>query len=215
MASCGTEPAEDIVFSSPTHPAALAEPAPIPDDLPGLIDALAISDAPALPDPLITLSNEANATLAKRIYQVADKIESRGTKAFPLLIAHLDDRRQSVPMRNALPATVGDACFAILTRQLITLPAGYPQSIMRTGRDGGSHARPLAGRYWIHENQLAAWLNARKPWSIPNLRVEVTRWVLAEEQKIGVASEEDREKYIAPLTRHLRVLETRAAAPTS
>jgi len=66
------------------------------------------------------------------------KLIELGEKAFPLLVAHLDDKRESIPFRNHyLEHSVGDACYWNIYFQLTDLPRGYSTyGYSRKGRDG-------------------------------------------------------------------------------
>ena len=180
------------------------------EDIPALIEGLAISREPASNQPFITLGNEENAKIAKRVYKIADELETWGIEAFPPLLETLNDQRQSVPFRSVLPSTVGDACYCIITRQLYALPENYPRSFSRIGADQKSHRRPVFLKSQFDDVGLKKWLEERESNSLVELQIEALTWVLEEERKIGTASRKDHRKFIAPLERKLETLTKKA-----
>jgi hypothetical protein len=56
------------------------------------------------------------------------------------------------------------------------------------------------------------WMRARKDRSFAELQLELMEWVLAGEEKIGVAEDGEEEKYLAPLRRSVEELRSAVAA---
>jgi hypothetical protein len=112
--------------------------------IPKLIERLAISQEKADDAPIFTPSRDAPRTDPRVIaYDAIRRLQENGATAFPFLVNHLKDHRQSVAMRRVIPHDVGDACYCIITRQLYALPDGYGGSFYRKGRDGKLHERSV------------------------------------------------------------------------
>jgi hypothetical protein len=166
-----------------------------------LIEKLAISDRPAPKEPLVTYNNPKNAELVQRVEATASEIEKFGSIAFPQLMAHLDDPRQSVPFRRVLPSTVADACLSIIMRQVYALPNGYSEtaSLYRRGADGKLHEQPVWSRQIYDGVGARKWLTDRKNRTLRELQLEAVEWMLKIQKEIGARTTAEREEYIAPL----------------
>lgn len=90
-----------------------------------------------------------------------DKLSELREEAFPYLIAHLDDKRPSIPFRNhSIGSTVGDACYSNIHFQLLDRPEGYSEyGYAREGRDGKDHPKPYWSSESIFEGGLKGWLD--------------------------------------------------------
>ncbi len=98
----------------------------IASEIKALIEKLAISNEPAADAPVYTPSIDTPKSDPKAAaYAAAERIRTYGKDAFPYLLKHLDDQRQSVAFRRVLPSTVGDACFCIIRDQVFNLPKDY------------------------------------------------------------------------------------------
>src|SRR5690606_6100810 len=114
------------------------------EDIELLIEQLAISQEPAGEAPILTPRRDTPKTDERMVaIEAGRKLSAYGVAAFPHMVKHLDDNRQSVAFRRVLPSTVGDACFCIIRGELIPLPEDYEMSIARAGADGQLHERPL------------------------------------------------------------------------
>ena len=166
-----------------------------------LIDKLAISEQPASKEPLVTYNNPRNAELVKQVHSTANELEKFGMAAFPHLIAHLDDSRQSVPFSRVLPSTVGDACLSIAMRQIYALPDGYSDTaaLFRRGADGKLHEQPVWSRQIYDGVGVHKWLTDRKGKTLRELQLEAVEWVLKTQKEIGARTIAERDEYIAPL----------------
>ena len=166
-----------------------------------LIEKLAISEQPASNEPFVTYNNPRNAELVKQVHSTANELEKFGMAAFPHLIAHLDDSRQSVPFRRVLPSTVGDAFLSIVMRQIYALPNGYSDtaSLFRRGADGKLHEQPVWSKQIYDGIGAHKWLTDRKGKSLRELQLEAIEWVLKIQKEIGARTRAERDEYIAPL----------------
>jgi hypothetical protein len=165
-----------------------------------LIEQLAISPDDASQGPIYTPSRDAPKTDKRVIaYAAGDKLQKFGVEAFPLLLASMNDRRQSVAFRRALPSTVGDACYCIVMWQIVDLPENYRGSFVRKGADRQSYGRPVFSEHLFDPDTIKPWLAARSGRSLPELQLEAVSWTLERELNIGVQNEADEKTYIAPL----------------
>ncbi len=81
-----------------------------------LVSRLAISEEPAAMTPIDQPTNDTPKTDPRVIaYDAAKELRAFGTKAFPALLAALDDHRQSIPFRAIVPHDVGLACSCIIS----------------------------------------------------------------------------------------------------
>jgi hypothetical protein len=159
------------------------------------------------------------ATLQDRIHGLSPTKPSvncaeYGAVAFPFLIKHLNDRRQSVAMRRVMPANVGDACYCIITQQLYALPDGYRGSFYRKGSDGELHERPVSMVDLFSHQSLTAWLEKRKGKSLTEMQIEALSWVIEKERAIGARTKDDENEFLAPLETRLKSLKASLSKST-
>ena len=152
-----------------------------------LIDCLAVDGGP-----------KSNVAISAA-YKAAEEIKSHGTAAFSSLLAHRDDRRSSIPMRNWAQITVGAACMAILEDLVFPLPSDYQRTLYRTGRDGKEYERLFARRGFTNGQDIEQWLNDRKDWTLERIQSESLRVLIEDEQRIGFATQEAEDSFIKPL----------------
>lgn len=171
-----------------------------------LIEQLAISDKPAAMEPVYTPSIDTPRTDKRVIaFEAAKKLKTYGKAAFPFLLAHLDDNRQSVAFRRVIPHTVGLSCLCIIEDQIIALPSDYQGSFYRKGKDGELHPRPrFMEPHLFTSKTIAQYLEDRKDKSLEEMQVEALEWLIEQEKKIGFQSEEQENEILGPLRRRLR-----------
>ncbi len=128
--------------------------------------------------------------------------------AFPFLVEHLKDDRQSIPFRNHFRGqSVGDACHWNIYFQLQDRPPDYSSyGDSRQGRDGQYHSQP----YWVESpfadaGGLAKWLDANKELSYTEKQIKCLNWLLEKEKAIGACDAESYFVNILPL--EIRILE--------
>jgi hypothetical protein len=175
-----------------------------------LIEQLAISDKPAAMAPVYTPSIDTPRTDRRVIaIEAAKKLKTYGKAAFPFLLAHLDDNRQSIACRRIIPQTVGLACLCIIEDQIIALPSDYQGSFMRKGKDGESHPRPVFMKPYLFTSEtVAQYLEDRKDKSLEEMQVEALEWLIEQEKKIGFYSEEQENEILGPLRRQLQQIKS-------
>ena len=133
--------------------------------------------------------------------------------AFPILAAHLDDKRPSLKIWNhIIVKTVGQVSYRVIHNQLMDTPDDYSEyGLQRIGRDGKLHEKP----YWNdncydESDDLGEWLLRNQGLSYIEMRVKCLNWLLAEEKKIGVIDPNGYYVNILPLER--AILELKAEA---
>jgi len=182
------------------------------DRIKSLIDQLAISDEPAKDGPIFEPSiNTPTMDLRVKAYDASVELEKFGIAAFPQLLEHLDDNRQSVHFSAVVRARVGLACRSILRWQLHSLPKGYPHSMGRYDAEEKYHLRPAYITIY-HDEDVKEWLKEREGKSLTELQIEVVAWILDGERKIGVKDDDDKERIIGNLEGHLKALKAKQAA---
>ena len=161
-----------------------------------LIDDLAISS-----DPTDDVGDR-----RARAYAAAEALHALGKQAFPHLLEHLDDNRESVEFQRLNRRQyVGEACYCIIAYQILDVPPDFAMSIFRTGADGKSHERPYssAEQDLFDSSTIAAWLKQREAEPLVALQVEALEWLLEEENKIGYPDSKSKSEIHDPLARHL------------
>lgn len=128
--------------------------------------------------------------------------------AFPILLEHLDDKRQSINFRNHyLDNSVGAACGWILVNQLQDMPEDYSEyGYQRTGSDGKGHPKPYyTGSPFDDAGGLREWLKENKNLSYREKQIKCLTWLLDEETAIGSPDTQSYIVNILPL--EIRILE--------
>jgi len=182
----------------------------LPDDINSLIEVLAISNEPAGNEPIYTPTPGTPKNDPRLLaIQAAEKLTKQGTNAFPKLLEHLNDNRQSVAFRRVIPHDVGDACFCIIRGQIFNLPGDYKGSFYRVGADEKLHARPLFFKPALFDRKtLPKWLEQRKDKTLQEMQIEALTWLIEQERKIGFRNVEGKEAYLYPLERRLDDIKT-------
>ena len=123
-------------------------------------------------------------------------------RAFPVLVKHLDDKRQSINFRNHyLANSVGDACRWNIYFQLQDRPKDYSKyGYQRKGRDGKSHPKPYwEGTPFDDAGGIVKWLEQNKDLSYIEMQIKCLNWLLDSEKKIGASDSESYFENILPL----------------
>lgn len=130
--------------------------------------------------------------------------------AFPQLVEHLSDERQSINFRNHdLRNSVGAACYFIIYYQLQDRPDDYSSyGFQRQGRDGMLHPKPYwEGTPFDDAGGVQQWLELNKELSYPEMQIKCLRWLLEREKAIGISDAESYFVNVLPL--EVRILERR------
>lgn len=138
------------------------------------------------------------------------KLSEFKAAAFPVLIEHLDDKRQSINFRNHFMGnSVGNACYWIIYFQLQDRPDNYSSyGLSRTGRDGQQHEKPYwDGTPFDEAGGLKQWLQSNKHLTYVEMQIQCLQWLLNREKKIGACDAESYFVNILPL--EIRILERR------
>ena len=176
-----------------------------PDPLFGVDGSPPFQDEPP-PDVLKMLQG-----FQKTRNEAFEKLTAFKDLAFPLLAAHLEDKRPSLKWwGHSYANTVGRMCYRVIHDQLTEFPAEYGGfGHVRTGRDGKDHVRP----YWDcaphgKSGGLGEWLIQNQNLSYTEKRIKCLTWLLNEEKRIGVI--DPRGYYVNILPLELGILELRA-----
>jgi hypothetical protein len=188
--------------------------APSADEIEALIEQLVFAEGEATEDPVITPGITAEGELYREQYESCQRAFRRLTelkdRAFPYLIAHLNDRRQSIPFRNhCIGQSVGHACYWCIYFQLQDRPKDYSSyGYVRIGRDGQEHVQPYwDGTPFDDAGGVANWLEQNKHLPYPAMQIECLTWLLSREKAIGARNADSYFQDILPL--EIRILERR------
>lgn len=133
--------------------------------------------------------------------------------SIPLLVEHLDDKRQSINFRNHdLRNSVGHACYLNIYYQLQDRPRDYSRyGHSREGRDGDDHVQPYwEGTPFDDDGGVKKWLKNNENLSYVEKRIKCLKWLLEKEKAIGAPDPESYFINILPL--EIRILERRLEA---
>ncbi len=138
--------------------------------------------------------------------QAFRKLTEIGEPAFPFLVAHLDDKRSSIPFRNHYSGqSVGNACYANIYFQLTDHPKDYSSyGLERMGRDGKPHEKPYwEGTPFDEAGGLKKWLEQNSNLSYDAKQIKCLTWLLEREKAIGASDPESYFENILPLEIHI------------
>lgn len=167
----------------------------------------------AIPPMPPELQEKPDPDYAKRFEGCQEAFKKLGefkSLAFPFMIEHLEDKRQSIAFRNhSLQQSVGDACYWSIYYQLHDTPGDYSSyGYQRKGRDGELHVKP----YWLENifdegGGLKKWLADHNKLSYVEMQIVCLNWLLEREKQIGAADADSYFENILPL--EVRLLEKR------
>jgi hypothetical protein len=135
----------------------------------------------------------------QKAFQKLSEFKSLG---FPVLIEHLDDKRQSINFRNHhLGNSVGDACYWNIYFQLQDRPQDYSEyGYSRKGRDGKDHPKPYwQGTPFGKADGLRKWLKVNKDLTYLEMQIKCLKWLLDKEKQIGASDADSYFVNILPL----------------
>jgi hypothetical protein len=171
-----------------------------------LVDQLVFADGNASNEhvfsPGVNDKSPEYAQRFKKVQDAFDKLAKLKVKAFPILVKHLDDKRQSINFRNHyLANSVGDACMWNIYFQLQDRPGNYSKyGYQRKGRDGQNHPKPYwEGTPFDDAGGIAKWLEQNKDMSYTEMQIKCLNWLLEGEKKIGASDAESYFENILPL----------------
>lgn len=181
-----------------------------------LIDQLVFVSGAAPNQPVLSPGVRDNSDEYRARFTACQKAYSQlaalGEVAFPQLIEHFEDKRESINFRNHyIEHAVGDACYWIVFGQLQDRPANYSEyGYSRKGRDGQDHPKPYwSGSPFDKAGGLKPWLEQHKALSLRQKQVVCLSWLLQGEKAIGASDAESYYTNILPL--EIRILEHRVA----
>ncbi len=138
----------------------------------------------------------------KNVQDAFQKLSELKAKAFPILVTHLGDKRQSINFRNhSLGNSVGDACKWNIYFQLQDRPRDYSKyGYQRTGKDGKGHLKPYwEGTPFDEAGGIKKWLEENKDLTYPEMQIECLKWLLDRERIIGAPDADSYFVNILPL----------------
>jgi hypothetical protein len=138
----------------------------------------------------------------KKVQDAFRELSDLKERAFPVLVEHLDDQRQSINFRNhRLENAVGDACYWCIYYQLQDRPRNYSQyGYSRTGRDGEDHPKPYwKGTPFDESGGIKPWLEENKELKYPEMQIKCLNWLLVREKQIGAPDTDSYFVNILPL----------------
>ncbi|WP_425397551.1 hypothetical protein [Aeoliella sp.] len=179
-----------------------------------LVDQLVFAEGDATDQPTLSPGIRDNSDEYRERFERCQKAFSKLMEykqlAFPVLVEHLDDKRQSINFRNHhMGNSVGDACYWNLYYQLQDRPEGYSRyGYMRKGRDGENHVKPYwEGTPFDEAGGIVKWLKASAKLNYTEKQIKCLKWLLEKEKKIGAADAESYFINILPL--EIQILERR------
>lgn len=197
-----------------TQTPGISSPIPQEEEIRKLIEELVFAEGDADNQPVYTPGvTDTSGEYSRRYRRCLDafsKLTEFADSAFPLLVAHLDDKRQSINFRNhCLDNSVGDACYWIMHNQLMDKPRDYSEyGYQRIGRDGQWHVKPYwKGSPFTEAGGIAKWLDENKNLTYPEKRIKCLQWLLEREKAIGACDAASYFLNIMPL--EIRILERR------
>ena len=171
-----------------------------------LVDQLVFADGKASGEPVFSPGvNDKSPEYSQRFTKVQEafgNLTKLKVKAFPVLVKHLKDERQSINFRNHyLANSVGDACMWCIYFQLQDRPKNYSKyGYQRKGRDGSSHPKPYwEGTPFDDAGGIAKWLEQNQDLSYVEMQIKCLNWLLEGEKKIGASDAESYFENILPL----------------
>ena len=191
----------------PAEPEAPAQSTQMSEaDIESIVDQLVFADGDAQGKPVfspgITDDSEAYRKRFEACQTAFQRLSELKDLAFPVLIKHLDDKRQSINFRNHhMGNSVGHACYWNIYFQLQDRPRGYSRyGYSREGRDGEDHPKPYwEGSPFDDAGGLREWLTANENLNYQEKQIKCLNWLLEREKRIGAADAESYFINILPL----------------
>ena len=205
----------DSSVRHPAEPEAPVQPPRISEaDIEAIVDQLVFADADAQNKPVMTPGITDDSEAYRKRFETCQTAFQRLSElkdvAFPVLIEHLDDKRQSINFRNHhMGNSVGHACYWNICCQLQDRPREYSRyGYSREGRDGEDHRKP----YWVGSpfddtGGLRKWLTANENLNYLEKQIKCLNWLLESEKLIGAPDAESYFTNILPL--EIQILERR------
>lgn len=172
-----------------------------------LIDQLLASDeeetnGPALATDAKSVSEAAYWNRFDRAKEAFGELMEWKERAFPILVNHLQDKRNSFIFRNHyIDNSIGKACYWNIYYQLLDRPRNYSTyGYARMGKDGKPHPKPAwNGSPFDEAGGLKQWLDNNKALTYPEMQIKCLKWMLDCELEIGASDAESYYINILPL----------------
>lgn len=183
-------------------------------EIKSLIEQLVFSEEKATEDPIITPGATPQSEQYRDRFEACRSAFQRLSEfkelAFPFLLEHLNDDRQSIPFRNHYTGqSVGAACYWNIYYQLQDMPDDYSSyGYKREGRDRKYHVKPYwEGTPFDDAGGLVKWLGQNRDRSYAEKQIRCLMWLLSREKAIGACDADSYFENILPL--EIRILERR------
>ena len=174
-----------------------------------LIEQLASKNSPPTGDgwPGLERPDNWDESAQEIVYKAKDSLSDLGKSAFPILLKHLDDQRYSKTGWTAIEynQSVGDVCSEIIVGNVDLIGMTFK---VRTGADGKYHGCPTYF-FTLVGSDIEQWWQKNKHKSLKQMQIDVLKWRIKEENKIGFPDEESKESYLTPVLEKLAELEAK------
>jgi len=180
----------------------------LPDDTPGLIEALASPNYfPRVEGYGIIYPEGFDHRAQERVRRAERKLRKKGFAAVPHLMQYLEDIRYSYTERFDTwhNHALGEVCFYIIEDLVEVRGFDYAS---RIGADGKEHDRPSYLWSVCMQGKMQQWWQERAGRSLCALRIEAGEWTLAEERKIGFTDPAQERRVTTPLLKRLGELKS-------
>lgn len=175
-------------------------------EIEALVDQLVFAEGDAKNQPVLSPGISDNSEAYRKRFESCTAAFQQLTAlkdiAFPVLLKHLDDKRESIQFRNHyINNSVGNACYWNIYYQLQDRPDDYSQyGYSRMGKDGKNHPKPYwEGTPFDEAGGLREWLSANADLSYTQKQIECLQWLLEKEKIIGAPDDESYRLNILPL----------------
>ena len=176
------------------------------DEIRALIEQLVFADGEATNQPVLSPGVRNHTEEYRKRFETClnafRKLYEFKELALPIMIEHLDDKRQSINFRNHnLGNSVGDACYWNIYFQLQDRPRDYSRyGYSRTGRDGQDHVKPYwEGTPFDESGGLKQWMEENSKLSYTEMQTKCLNWLLEKEKAIGAPDADSYFLNILPL----------------
>ena len=182
------------------------EEAELPDDVPGLIEALASPNFfPPAGGYEIVYPEGFDHRAQERVRLAEKKLREKGFEAVPYLVEHLEDIRYSYSERFDTwhNHALGEVCFYLIEDVVDFYGCDYE---VREGADGKTHEKPSYLWSICMKGEMREWWEQRQTRPLHELRIEALQWTIAEERRIGFKDNAEEQRIMGPLLERLEEL---------
>jgi len=137
----------------------------------------------------------------KRVWRAQAKIRALGIRAFPALVAHLEDKEYSYTEEYSklVSFSAGHACYRLIEAQVDIAGAAHQfkdRKPQKTMYDGSFYYTILHNKY---DGSVINWWEANKHRSLEDIQLESVEWLIGKEKELGFINPEQEQKVLEPL----------------